>query len=106
MNESAARTANERFVARATSERVQSKQRVPLVCECADPGCRELVMLGIDDYHRIRSHPARFLLAAGHEDEVAHERVIEAENGYAIVEKHGTAGREAARLDPRAADNQ
>jgi hypothetical protein len=39
---------------------------------------------------------------AGHEDaEAAHERIIEAEKGYAIVEKFGDAGTEAARLDER-----
>jgi hypothetical protein len=39
---------------------------------------------------------------AGHEEDTTHERIIEAENGYAIVEKVGAAGLEAARLDLRA----
>jgi hypothetical protein len=42
------------------------------------------------------------VLVAGHEDdEAAHERIIEAEKGYAIVEKLGDAGAEAARLHER-----
>lgn len=50
----------------------------------------------------MRAHPNRFFLVAGHEDaEAAHERIVEAEQGYAAVEKVGTAGVEAERLDPR-----
>jgi hypothetical protein len=53
---------------------------------------------------RCASTPSRFLLVAGHEDaEALHERVIEAEAGYAVVEKVGTVGREAARLHRRGA---
>lgn len=57
-------------------------------------------MLRLDEYERIRAQPTWFLLAAGHEDdESPRERVIEAENGYAIVEKTGPPpGREATRL--------
>jgi hypothetical protein len=46
-------------------------------------------MLSIDEYARVREHhPARFVLVAGHEDpDSAHERIIEAESGYAIVEQ-------------------
>jgi hypothetical protein len=74
----------------------------PLLCECADPDCFEAVMLSIAEYEQVRQHPSRFLLVAGHEDpEAAHERIVEAENGYAIVEKVGQAGLEAARLDDR-----
>jgi hypothetical protein len=59
-------------------------------------------MLSLDEYEGLRTHPGRFLLVAGHEDaEATYERIVEAENGYAIVEKLGVAGREAARLDPR-----
>jgi len=59
-------------------------------------------MLTLDDYESVRSHSDRFFLVAGHEDDEAeHERIIEAEQGYAIVEKTGAAGREATRLNPR-----
>jgi hypothetical protein len=54
-------------------------------------------MLSIAEYEQVREHPSRFLLVAGHEDpEAAHERIVEAENGYAIVEKVGQAQLEAA----------
>jgi hypothetical protein len=59
-------------------------------------------MLSLPDYEAARAHPDRFFLVAGHEDpESAHERVLEAEQGYSLVEKVGTAGVEAERLDPR-----
>lgn len=59
-------------------------------------------MLSIEEYERVRAHPSWFVLVAGHEDaEVAHERIVEAERGYAIVEKLGDAGVEAARLYER-----
>jgi hypothetical protein len=105
MNQSRFRSANERLRRAAASHRFRQTDRVPFVCECADEKCREIVMLTIDDYENIRSHPAWFLLVAGHEDEEArHERIIDAERGYAVVEKVGTAGEEAARLDERVID--
>jgi len=102
MNESAARTSNERLSRMAISHRFAPYQRVPFACECVDATCHEIVMLNLEQYERVRTHPRRFLLVAGHEDdETTHEQIVEAENGYAIVEKIGVAGREAARLDPR-----
>jgi hypothetical protein len=103
MNQSAFRTANERMRRAAASHRFEPGQGVPFLCECADPNCYEIVMLSLEDYERVRAHAAWFLLVAGHEDaEVTHERILEAEHGYAIIEKVGTAGEEAARLNPRA----
>ena len=104
INQSAARTSNELLSQMAISHRFATNQRVPFVCECADVDCHEIVMLSLDEYELVRIHSSRFLLIAGHEDhDATHERIIEAENGYAIVEKIGVAGDEAARLDPRPA---
>jgi hypothetical protein len=96
------RARNERTRTVALSYRFERTQRVPFLCECADQRCAEIVMLSLIDYERIREHPSRFLLVAGHEDaEAEYELIVEAENGYAIVEKVGLAGTEAARLHPR-----
>jgi hypothetical protein len=101
-NQSRFRRSNERLERAAHSHRFDAADRVPFLCECADPDCFEAVMLSIAEYEQVRQHPSRFLLVAGHEDpEAAHERIVEAENGYAIVEKVGHAGLEAARLDER-----
>ena len=105
LNQSRFRSANERMVRLARSHRFDATQRVPFLCECGDPpNCREIVMLSLTAYEAVRAHANRFFLAAGHEDpDAAHERILEAEQGYAVVEKIGTAGVEAERLDPRTA---
>jgi len=101
-NQSRFRRSNERLQRAAFSHQFKGADRVPFLCECADPGCFEAVMLSMEEYERVREHPSRFLLVAGHEDaEAALERIIEAEEGYAVVEKLGDAGTEAARLDER-----
>lgn len=81
------RSGNERLRASATSHRFEAEDSAPFVCECADPGCYESVMLTLADYDRVRRQPNWFVVAAGHEDEEAvGERIIEAEHGYTIVE--------------------
>jgi hypothetical protein len=96
------RTANERMRALAATHRFETEQGVPFTCECADPTCREILMLSTREYERVRAYPNRFVLVAGHEDaEAPHERIVESERGYAIVEMIGPAGPEAARLHPR-----
>jgi hypothetical protein len=105
LNQSTFRSANERIQRAARSHHFEASQGVPFICECADPNCREIVMLSLLDYEAVRAHPDRFFLVAGHEDaEATHERILEAEAGYAIVEKVGTAGVEAEHLDPRNSD--
>jgi hypothetical protein len=102
LNQSTFRSANERIERAAQSHHFEASQRVPFMCECADPSCREVVMLALADYEALRKHPDRFFLIAGHEEEgETHERILEAERGYVVVEKIGTAGFEAERLNPR-----
>jgi hypothetical protein len=102
LNQSTFRNANERIERAAESHHFEANQRVPFLCECADPSCTETVMLSLADYEAVRAHADRFFLIAGHEAaEETQERILEAEAGYAIVEKVGTAGVEAERLDPR-----
>lgn len=69
-------------------------------CECARLGCNSLIELSIRDYERIRSNPKQFIVAPGHAVK-ATESVIEAREGYEVVEKVGEAGRAAEALDPR-----
>ena len=105
LNQSTFRSANERIERAAQSHHFEATQGIPFICECADPSCYETVMLSLVDYEAVRARPNRFFLVAGHEDaEETREHVLEAEQGYAIVEKIGTAGVEAARLDPREHD--
>jgi hypothetical protein len=101
-NQSRFRRSNERLQRAAYSHRFKADDRVPFLCECADPGCFEAVWLSTSEFEQVRAYPNRFVLVAGHEEEdTPHERIIEAENGYAIVEKVGAVGLEAIRLDSR-----
>jgi hypothetical protein len=96
------RASNDHLRWTAASHGFEAADRAPFTCECCDPNCYEIVMLSITEYEQVRAHPARFLLAAGHEDpEATDALIIEAERGYAIVEKIGTAGKEAAHFHLR-----
>jgi hypothetical protein len=101
MNQARFRYSNERLRRTAAHIRFEPSDRVPFLCECADRDCFEVVMLSLEEYDRLRRHPSWLLFVAGHEDdESTHERIVEAEEGYAIVEKID-AGTEAARLHLR-----
>jgi hypothetical protein len=100
-NQSRFRRSNDRLKRAAQSHRSEASDRLPFLCECADPGCFEAVMLSIAEYERVREHPNWFLLVAGHEDvESDYERIIEAENGYAVVEQTGKPSEVAEQLAP------
>jgi hypothetical protein len=105
-NEALFRRANDRIRDTAVSYGFTREQRIPFFCECSDPSCRETVMLSLPAYEHVRAHPGRFLLCAGHEGEDDLERIVEAEAGYAVVEKIGEAGIEAARLFQGGLDEQ
>ena len=102
LNQSTFRSANERIERAAQSHHFEANQGVPFICECADPSCYETVMLSLADYEAVRAHADRFFVVLGHDDDKeSQERTLETEQGYALVEKIGTAGVEAERLDPR-----
>jgi hypothetical protein len=67
-------------------------------CECARLGCNELVDLSPREYERIRSNSRWFLVLPGHELKEA-EKVVDAGDGYLIVEKTDEAGRAAEKAD-------
>lgn len=57
------RTGNDGIAAKAAALRFVS--RVPMLCECEDPACRELIMLTLADYRRARRE-REFITAPGH----------------------------------------
>lgn len=108
MDERSARRAANEAVFRAGNERIQAVvgealPRTPYMCECGDQSCFEPVELTDDEYQGVRAHPARFLVAPGHEDVTAGEVVIEAFGRFTVVEKRGDAAEIVTRNDPRAA---
>lgn len=56
------RSSNEHIVERAV--RLHFVSRVPMLCECSNPRCRTIVLIGLDRYHELRE--SGFLTAAGH----------------------------------------
>jgi hypothetical protein len=97
-NDVAFREANERIRGAAAAHGVA--ERVPFICECADPGCTQILQLSLAEYEMIRAH-RRFLHAVGHHTG-EHEMVIEEKPGYAVVEKVGRAGILVEEIDSNA----
>jgi hypothetical protein len=96
-NDAIFREANEDIAAVAEEEDVEG--RVPFICECAEPSCREIVRLTLDEYREIRSDPRAFVNAVGHQ-QVAKGwvEVLAERDGHVVVRKVGRAGDVAAEL--------
>jgi hypothetical protein len=96
-NQATFREANERI--ESTADAVHLETDVPFICECADPGCTQIVPLSLEAYEEIRRHPRRFFNAPGHEGiSVDNDAgmVVAHEDGYVLVDKVGIAGEVAA----------
>ena len=90
-NDATFRRANDRI--RAAAEEHDISEGIPFVCECANPECRELLRMRLDEYHEVRSDPRTFLNVPGHHVfALGHARVIAERDGYVIAEKIGIAG--------------
>lgn len=86
-NNATFREANERIRARA-EEYGPPMQRLPFICECASEECMRIVRLTTAEYASVRSNPAHFLTAVGHEtaeEPIGH--VVSREDGYMVVAK-------------------
>jgi hypothetical protein len=86
-----------------------SDEQVPFICECADPGCLEIIRMSLDEYSDVRSDPRTFLNVPGHEaSSQGWGQVVEEHDGYVVVAKIGPAGEVAEQLegdqDPATAD--
>jgi len=73
---------------------------VPFLCECPDLSCRDVVLLGLDEYENVRSVPERGLARKGHED-LGIERVVAVNDRFVTTEKFGPAGESHRRTYPR-----
>ena len=66
--------------------RVGKRTEAQFVCECSDPGCVDKLLLTRTEYGEVRSHPTRFFLVPGHEEDLV-DRIVESRSGFTIVEK-------------------
>ena len=92
-NDALFRDANDWIGETAEEYRVEHDSRVPFLCECADPNCREILRLTLDEYRELRCDPRHFVNMAGHEaSEHGWAEVIARTDGYVTVAKIGRAG--------------
>jgi hypothetical protein len=98
-NEAFFRAVNEGIA--EASERFESEE-AEFLCECGDDRCTHRLEVPLEEYERVRAHPARFLVRRGHVmPEV--EEVVRRRQRYAIVEKvDRVAAGIVRRLNPRA----
>jgi hypothetical protein len=96
-NDSIFRKANEGIRAAARDE---LEQPLPFICECADPACRDIVLMRLAEYRAIRANPRLFLKVPGHEAAAqGWGRVVERHDNYVVVEKVGIAGAVVEQLE-------
>ena len=94
-NEALFREVNERI------SDVSTHGEIDFLCECGDENCAQQIRLMSDEYQEVRSHPARFAIANGHEAPDVESVVAENER-FAVVEKlAGEPHALAERTDPR-----
>jgi hypothetical protein len=97
-NESIFRNANEGISNALEAEDIL--EPMPFVCECADPGCREMVNMTLIEYRRIREDARTFWHIASHEPaSQGSTQILETHDGYVVVEKIGPAGDVALLLE-------
>jgi hypothetical protein len=97
-NDAIFRHANESIGAAAEAEEIED--RVPFVCECADPACRELVPMTTEEYREVRQDARWFLNVPGHEASAqGWAQVVRRHDHYLVVEKIGPAGAVAEQLE-------
>jgi len=65
------------------------EERIPYLCECEDPGCREFVRLSPAEYRAARVDQRHFLLMQGHPFRSG--AIVAQRDGYMVVEKDGEA---------------
>jgi hypothetical protein len=110
MTERIERLAENETVFRAGNEAIEANRRAGpggdaaervYLCECGSAACFEQISLTREQYEAVRAHPARFLVARGHEDESAGEAVVGETPTYVVVEKAAAGRQIAEQTDPR-----
>jgi hypothetical protein len=98
-NNSIFRDANDQIASRAITHGLGDERTLPLLCECSEPRCTELIRITLADYRHVREDPRRFVHALGHEPEIPGAvQTLERHDAYLVVVKVGHAGEIAAEL--------
>src|SRR3954467_6211557 len=65
---------------------------LPVICECPEETCAEVLLVPLREYKRIRSNPVLFFNARGHDAAGGvWSRVVADHEGYVVIEKLGRA---------------
>lgn len=87
-NEAIFRTANEQIAGSAADFGIDDF--VPLICECADRDCSDVVLLSTAQYESVRANPRHFFSVPGHQSAAAGVgRVVERHAHFVVYEKPG-----------------
>jgi hypothetical protein len=82
------RAANERL--RTRMEGLLYQGRRPVICECSDPDCLDVLELTPEEYREVRG-AGNFVVAYGH-GTPAIERLVERREGFDVVQKFDADG--------------
>ena len=75
---------------------------LPVICECADEGCTQILQLTPQEYEAVRREPTHFINAHGHDQSAGlWAQVVEEFERYTVVEKVGAAAEIVTDLNPR-----
>jgi hypothetical protein len=92
------RDANEKIFARAVELGID-EEPIPFLCECAEAGCTQLVILSLPAYEEARRLSNRFVVLPGHEEPI--DIVVDHVDRYLLIEKVGLEGHITDERDPR-----
>jgi hypothetical protein len=92
------REVNERIRKLANGNTVGDQ--IDVFCECGRDECAERLSVSMSEYERVRRFSTHFIVLEGH-DVLESERVVDECGGFMVVEKTGSAGIYAVRVDPR-----
>jgi hypothetical protein len=101
-NEALFREVNER-IEQLAEQRGSGDDHFNFVCECSHADCASQLELSRRAYEQVRAHPARFVVAEGHEI-IEVDKVMDTLGSYVIVEKIEAAELVARATDPRTND--
>jgi hypothetical protein len=83
------RAANQRLYDTAVQLGV-TDQLVPAICECANPVCRDVVLLRLEQFGEVLARPRHFINLPGHQAVVVGAfQVVSDEAGYVVVQARG-----------------
>jgi len=100
-NDAAFREANENISNTARSLKLD-EGLLPVICECADERCSQLLKLTAEEYEAVRREPTHFINAHGHHQSAGPwAQVVEEFQRYTVVEKLGKAAEIVKELNPR-----